>query len=156
MSGPGYGDADPRREVRRLLLALRMAIVVEGGDRGPALTLVGHEGAVLCLRFNETGTYLVSGGKDRSVRLWNPRRGTLIKTYQGAHAHEVRGVAVSQANDRIASCGGDRQVFLHDVSTGRVLRRFKGHDTKDVNAISFARETKDSVLFSGGYDATLR
>ena len=54
MSGLGYGDADPRREVRRLLLALRMAIVVEGGDRGPALTLVGHEGAVLCLRFNDT------------------------------------------------------------------------------------------------------
>ena len=30
-------------------------------------------------------------------------------------------------NARFASAGGDRAVFLWDVITGRVLRRFQGH-----------------------------
>ena len=49
----------------------------------PLHTLEGHEGAVLALAFNGTGTYCLSCGKDRTLRLWNPHRGTLIKTYTG-------------------------------------------------------------------------
>ena len=49
----------------------------------PLHTLEGHEGAVLALVFNSTGTYCLSCGKDRTLRLWNPHRGTLIKTYTG-------------------------------------------------------------------------
>ena len=29
---------------------------------------------------------------------------------------------------RFASCGGDRQVFLWDVATGNIIRKFRGHD----------------------------
>lgn len=29
---------------------------------------------------------------------------------------------------RFASCGGDRQVFLWDVGTGNIIRKFRGHD----------------------------
>lgn len=36
---------------------------------------------------------------------------------------------------RFASCGGDRQVFLWDVSTGRTIRKFRGHDGV-VNSVS--------------------
>lgn len=31
-------------------------------------------------------------------------------------------------NSKLASCGGDRQVFYWDVATGRVIRKFRGHD----------------------------
>ena len=33
-------------------------------------------------------------------------------------------------NSRLASCGGDRQVFLWDVSSGRIVRKFRGHDSE--------------------------
>ena len=29
---------------------------------------------------------------------------------------------------RLASCGGDRQIFYWDVATGKVIRKFRGHD----------------------------
>ncbi|QDZ20506.1 WD40 repeat domain-containing protein [Chloropicon primus] len=125
-------------------------------ERGPRYSLIGHEGAVRCIEFNEGGTYCLTGGSDRSVRLWNPKRGALVNTYMGAHAHEVRGVACTSSNDRFASCGGDRQVFLHDVGTGAVVRKFRGHEAKNVNAVSFSRQAGDQVLFSGGFDATCR
>ena len=35
---------------------------------------------------------------------------------------------------RFASCGGDRQVFLWDVSTGAIVRKFRGHDAT-INAV---------------------
>jgi WD40 repeat protein len=35
-------------------------------------------------------------------------------------------------NDQFASCGGDRAVFFWDVSTGKVIRRIRGHE-----AVSF-------------------
>ena len=29
---------------------------------------------------------------------------------------------------RFASCGGDRQIFLWDVASGRTIRKLAGHD----------------------------
>lgn len=57
--------------------------------------LKGHEGGVLAARFNTDGNYVLSCGKDRTIRLWNPHRGIHIKTYK-SHAREVRDVHVTQ------------------------------------------------------------
>ena len=131
--------------------------------------------------------------QDRTIRLWNPHKGTAIKTYLGGlwwverhstyraqwrscrhillttrmlcagHGYDVRDVCVSSDNSkcarvtssssrqpcdllgslhnratplgniqtpgcRFASCGGDRQIFLWDVATGRTIRKLAGHD----------------------------
>ncbi|KAG5534120.1 hypothetical protein RHGRI_022307 [Rhododendron griersonianum] len=97
--------------------------------RKEASVLKGHEGAVLAARFNADGNYCLSCGKDRTIRLWNPHRGILIKTYK-AHGREVRDVHCTQDNSKLSSCGGDRQVFYWDVATGRVIRKFRGHDSE--------------------------
>jgi WD40 repeat protein len=47
---------------------------------------------------------------------------------------------------RFASCGGDKNVFLWDVGTAQIIRRFSGH-TARVNAVAFNFEA--SVLASG-------
>ncbi len=79
--------------------------------------LKGHDGPVLAVRLNKAGTYCLSCGKvglcdfrpsgipslqlcpvlkascrlqDRSIRLWNPHRGVLIKTYAGNTIKEVQ------------------------------------------------------------------
>ncbi|KAL8139178.1 hypothetical protein V2J09_005179 [Rumex salicifolius] len=114
--------------------------------------LRGHEGAVLAVRFNGDGSYCLSCGKDKTIRLWNPHRGIHIKTYK-AHAREVRDVHVTPDNSKLSSCGGDRQVFYWDVSTGRVIRKFRGHDS-EVNAVKFSEHA--SVVVSAGYDQSVR
>ena len=112
--------------------------------------LVAHEGPVLCVRFSRTGAYLLTCGRDRTFRLWNPYKATLIKTYAG-HAHEVRDVSCASDNSRLATCGGDKQVFVWDVATGAKLRRFRGHEGGGVNAVAFAAD-HDQVVVSAGYD----
>lgn len=72
--------------------------------------------------------------QDRTIRLWNPHKGFIIKTYTG-HGYEVRDVSVCSDNSQMASVGGDKQVFLWDVASGQVIRKFRGHEAK-VNAVS--------------------
>lgn len=40
-------------------------------------------------------------------------------------------------NSKICSCGGDRQIFYWDVSTGCVIRKFRGHDSEVSKTIPY-------------------
>ncbi|CAI2182117.1 10439_t:CDS:2 [Funneliformis geosporum] len=115
-------------------------------------TFNSHQSPVHIARYNTGGEYVLSGGQDRTIRLWNPETGLNIKTYTG-HGKEVLDLSVTQDNSRFASCGGDRQIYYWDVSTGTTVRRFEGHNQR-VNAVSFNWE--GTVLASGSYDTTIR
>ncbi|KAG0305749.1 WD repeat-containing protein 83 [Dissophora globulifera] len=103
-------------------------------------------------QYNTTGEYILTGGVDRTVRLWNPETRFCIKTYE-AHGWEVLDLAISPENGKFASCGGDKTVFLWDVLSGMTIRRFSGH-TQRINAVDF--DDSGSLLASGSYDATIR
>jgi mitogen-activated protein kinase organizer 1 len=51
-------------------------------------TLQGHRGAVNVARYTVDGSYCLTGGQDRDVRLWNPTNGKFIQKYS-AHGWEV-------------------------------------------------------------------
>ncbi|KZT67145.1 WD40 repeat-like protein [Daedalea quercina L-15889] len=129
-------------------------------SRGPAAlprtlhtTLSNHKGAVHVVRYAKgSAKYVLTGGQDRTVRLWNPELGTEIKKY-AAHGYEVLSVTVSHDNARFASSGGDRSVFLWDVTTGTTVRRIAGHMGK-IFVVDFNADA--SVVASGSYDSTVR
>lgn len=51
--------------------------------------LKGHTGPVHTVTYSRgAAQYCISGGQDRSIRLWNPARGIEIKKYEG-HGYEV-------------------------------------------------------------------
>ena len=98
------------------------------------------------------GKYCLSGAKDRTVRLWNPTKGTHVNTYRG-NGGDVAGVAVSTDNHHFVACGTDKSINHFDVASGSVLRRFSGHDGA-VNAVQYAAD--ESLLVSASYDSTVR
>lgn len=79
-----------------------------------------------------------------------------MQTYK-VHGYEVLGLDVSSSNEHFISAGGDRSVFLWDVSTASTLRRFGGPHghTGRINAVKFAGEG-DSVVVSAGFDTSVR
>ncbi|KAH7885640.1 WD40-repeat-containing domain protein [Phlebopus sp. FC_14] len=116
-------------------------------------TLDNHRGPVHVVRYAKgSAKYVLSGGQDRTVRLWNPELGSEIKTFQ-AHGYEVLSISVAHDNASFASSGGDRSVFVWDVATGVTSRRLAGHMGK-VHAVEFNVDA--TVLASGSYDATVR
>lgn len=94
----------------------------------------------------------MSGGQDRTVRLWNPATGAEIKVFK-AHGYEVLSITISHDNAIFASSGGDRSVFVWDVGRGETTRRIPGHMGK-INAVELNQDA--SCVVSGSYDATVR
>ncbi|KAI0124272.1 WD repeat domain-containing protein [Xylariales sp. AK1849] len=150
----------------------------------PVAHLLGSNGPVHALAYSASpGTYILTGSSDRSIRLYNPSpnttlhpnsshitktsqassladpvpEGRLIQTYS-AHGYEVLSLSISTDNARFASSGGDRSVFLWDVTTAQTLRRLGGNQqshSSRINCVSFAGED-DSLLVSGGLDTSVR
>jgi mitogen-activated protein kinase organizer 1 len=130
-----------------------------------------NEGPVHALTYSSSpSTYILTGSSDRSIRLYNPSRPPststnplepprptqLIQTYS-AHGYEVLDISVASDNATFASAGGDRSVFLWDVSTAQTIRRFGGNHghTARINAVTFGGQG-DAVLVSGSFDASVR
>ncbi|KUJ17303.1 WD40 repeat-like protein [Mollisia scopiformis] len=138
----------------------------------PLTQLLGSNGPVHALTYSSSpSTYILTGSSDRSIRLYNPSHPSsssssnplappkptqLIQTYT-AHGYEILSLTVSADNATFASCGGDRSVFLWDVTTAQTLRRFGGNQghTARINDVTFAGEN-NSLLISGSFDASVR
>lgn len=118
-------------------------------------TLSHHKGAVFVVRLSQTGQYCLTGGKDRDVVLWNPHRGSVIKTYSDVHRYDIHDIQLTDDNATFASCGG-ADIYLWDVASGEVTRRIRGHEQR-VNSLSFSSATSGhSVLASGSYDRSVK
>jgi mitogen-activated protein kinase organizer 1 len=89
MIGPnGAGRGQPRQRK-----AINMA-PSRGLARALHATLENHKGPVHVARYAKgSAKYILTGGQDRVVRLWNPSLGTEIKAYS-AHGYEVLSISV--------------------------------------------------------------
>uniref|UniRef100_A0A6V7IAS2 WD repeat domain-containing protein 83 n=1 Tax=Bracon brevicornis TaxID=1563983 RepID=A0A6V7IAS2_9HYME len=106
------------------------------------------QGAVRAVRFSVDGAYCITCGSDRRVKLWNPYRNALLKTYSG-HGDEVMDACGACDSSQIISCGLDKSVILWDVSTGSPVRRYRGH-AGGVTTVRFNEES--SMAISGSRD----
>src|SRR5689334_13837255 len=69
----------------------------------PHLTLAAHLGPVHVVTYNADGNYCLTGGQDKTIRLWNPSTGVNVKTYEG-HGWEVLGICVYVPESTYSSC----------------------------------------------------
>jgi WD40 repeat protein len=67
------------------------------------------------------------------------------------HARKVRVLAYSHTGDRLASGGGEGEVWLWNTVTGKPVRRFVGHEGP-VTSLAFSSD--DQTLVSGSDDTT--
>ncbi|KAF8638037.1 hypothetical protein AX16_010669 [Volvariella volvacea WC 439] len=122
-------------------------------SRSLHVNLSGHKGPVNVARYSKgSARYILSGGQDRSIRLWNAGTGAEIKPFN-AHGYEVLSITVAHDNAKFASSGGDRSVFVWDVATGVTTRRLAGHMGK-IHVVEFNEDA--SVVASGSFDSTIR
>ena len=118
----------------------------------PHLTLHGHTGSVMSVTFSPDGKLLVSGCRDKTIRLWDTTTGELQRTLTG-HTADVYSVVFGPDGKTLLSGSGDNTIRVWNPDTGKLTRTVEGH-TDVVRCIAFAPDGK--VMASTGGDLTVR
>lgn len=87
------------------------------GELTKLITIKCKQQVVRAVRFNVDGSYCLTCGADKKIKLWNPHKELPLKTY-GGHANEVLDAAGSSDSSQIVSCSADKSIILWDVTTG--------------------------------------
>lgn len=112
------------------------------------LDIEAHDSGVNDVIFTPDGKHIVSASADGLIKLWDSKRGNLIREYRG-HTAPVHAVDVSSDGSYIASASFDRTVRIWHLDSGRQVRKLSGH-TAHVLAVSFSNDGR--YLLSGGRD----
>ncbi len=130
-------------------------------NRGELLkSLQGHQGLITSLELSHDGELLVSGGEDRTIRLWQPHKAQLLTVLRG-HDQGVNCLVLSTpwmelpmaTQQLIVSGGSDQTVRLWDGHQGSQLGILQGH-TGRVTAL--ALHPSGMLLASGGSDQSIK
>ena len=118
----------------------------------PAKTLSTSTDVVWSLALSADGQILVSGGADKTIKVWNLETDQVLHTLSG-HTDTVRAIALSPNGRILASGSGDHTIKLWNVETGQLLRTLAGHSGP---VWSVAISPDGQTLISGGEDGALK
>jgi len=97
--------------------------------------------------------YIASGGRDRSVRLWNIVTEECLFVFE-YHENWVKSVILHPSGDYIISAGDDRSIRVMDIKNKRCLRTIK--DAHPHFVTSMAMHHTLPILVSGSVDQTIK
>ncbi|HLV97066.1 MAG TPA: serine/threonine-protein kinase [Ktedonobacterales bacterium] len=111
----------------------------------------GHTQSVEAVDWSPDGKYVVSGGLDATVQVWNALTEMHVLTY-GGHSGSIQAVAWSPDGQLIASGSADGTVQVWDAYTGDLIFTYRGH-TGGVRAVAWSPDGKR--IASGSTDHSL-
>ena len=131
-------------ETKEACVALQVA------DDGREFTLFGHLSFVESVAFSSNCKYLVSGGRDGMLKLWDVVTGKCVKNLRNTK-FPVYSVAFSNEDRHIAS-GGVFGLCIYETSTGKCIN-LQNPEGGFVRSVSFS---PDGRFLATGSDSIIR
>jgi WD40 repeat protein len=75
----------------------------------------GHIGRVFAVAFSPNSRTALSGGADKTAKLWDLASGRLIRSFEG-HSESVEAVAIAPDGRTAATGSRDRTIKIWDLS----------------------------------------
>lgn len=129
------------------------------GGLGPYGKKTGHDLEVTSIVFSPDGSRLASVSRDMSAKIWDANAGKVLSTLvvydkkQKEELKDQRFLSISFSGDgqKVVTGSTDKMVRLWDVSTGKLLKEFTGHE----NAVSLAMFAEKVDYFLSASDENL-
>jgi COMPASS component SWD3 len=114
-------------------------------------TFFGHSKAVTQTIF--TPALIITASKDSTIKFWDAVSGSCVNTIK--LLNEVCSIEVNKNFTELLTSSKDSSIKLFDFKTGKVLRRYKGHQNSSRNFIRASYGPKEDVIMSGSEDGSI-
>lgn len=109
-------------------------------------TFKAHGGSVRSVVLSPDGRFLVSGGEDGKVNIWDEQTYALLRTFNG-HEKTISCVAFSPIGHHIASGSHDATIRVWDALTGNEIRKLS-RSSDYVSSLAFSRDGSQLAVAS--------
>ena len=109
---------------------------------------IPHSLGIRSAAVSADGSRLISGGQDKTVKLWDTATARLLRTFEG-HSDAVTSVAFSPDGSRLISGSHDKTLKLWDAASGRLIRSWEAQRL-GVTAVAYSPD--GTQLLSAGSD----
>ncbi len=92
----------------------------------PPLTFAGHSDGGLSIQFDTSGDFVITVGRDRTVRVWEASHGESLRTY-GGHADQISGVTRLTAEGAFCTASWDGTAVVWNLDVEAANARQGGH-----------------------------
>lgn len=115
--------------------------------------LHAHGGGCASILFENNSSQLISGGQDRSVKVWDTNTGSLSSNLHGCLG-SVLDLAITHDNQSVIAASSSNNLYVWDLNSGRVRHTLTGHADK-VCAVDVSKISSRHVV-SAAYDRTIK
>jgi guanine nucleotide-binding protein subunit beta-2-like 1 protein len=110
---------------------------------------IGHSKDVLSVAINKENKYIVSGSRDKSIKIWNSIGENTSTLQENGHTGWVSSVKFSPDSNQIISSGWDRVVKIWNFKNHKLQANLIGHQSF-INSVTVSPD--GSLCASGGKD----
>lgn len=112
----------------------------------------GHVDAILCVAASQDGKYVVTGGRDRRIVVWDAETLKPLRIFS-QHRDSVTGLAFRRGTNQLYSSSKDRTIKIWSLDELAYVETLFGHQDEVVDIAALAQERCVSV---GARDRTAR
>jgi polyadenylation factor subunit 2 len=117
------------------------------------MELKGHQWEVRSLDWHPNKGLIVSGSKDHSVKLWDPRTGRCLTTLNSSKNQVSKTLFEPTSGQLLATCGRDQIVRIFDLRMMRDVLALRGH-VNEVTSLAW-HPIHRNLLSSGGHQGAI-
>ncbi|KAK4794401.1 hypothetical protein SAY86_012395 [Trapa natans] len=112
-----------------------------------------HEGGCSAILFECNSSKLLTGGQDRTIKLWDTSTGSLSRTLHGCLG-SILDLAITHDNRSIIAASSSNNLYVWDTNSGRIRHTLTGHYEK-VCAVDVSKISSRHIV-SAAYDRTIK